>query len=261
MISMEFVKTHISDRIGYIVLNRPEKRNALNYQFVTELKESFGSFANNDAVKVIVLKAEGVAFCAGADLEYLQQLQKNTFEENLADSIHLMELYRLIYTLNKVVIAQVNGHALAGGCGLVSVCDFAFSIPEANFGYTESRIGFVPAIVMNFLIQKTGEANARMMLLSGNVIKAQAALNYGIISTIVEAEEDLEKEVTAFAQHLIANNSASSMELTKRMLAAIQNMTLDQALLYAAEMNATARSSDDCKKGIAAFLNKEPAKW
>ncbi|ABG60215.1 enoyl-CoA hydratase/isomerase family protein [Cytophaga hutchinsonii] len=258
---MEFVQTNISDRIGYVILNRPEKRNALNYQFVSELKESFLAFSKNDAVKVIVLKAEGVTFCAGADLEYLQQLQNNTFEENLADSTHLMELYKLIYTLNKVVIAQVNGHALAGGCGLVSVCDFAFSIPEANFGYTESRIGFIPAIVMNFLIQKIGEANARMMLLSGNVIKAQDALNYGIISTIVDAEEDLEETVTGFAQHLILNNSGTSMELTKRMLAAIQNMTLDQALIYAAEMNAAARSSDDCKKGIAAFLNKENLKW
>jgi methylglutaconyl-CoA hydratase len=258
---MEFVQTNISDRIGYVILNRPEKRNALNYQFVSELKESFLAFSKNDAVKVIVLKAEGVTFCAGADLEYLQQLQNNTFEENLADSTHLMELYKLIYTLNKVVIAQVNGHALAGGCGLVSVCDFAFSIPEANFGYTESRIGFIPAIVMNFLIQKIGEANARMMLLSGNVIKAQDALNYGIISTIVDAEEDLEETVTGFAQHLILNNSGTSMELTKRMLAAIQNMTLDQALIYAAEMNAAARSSDDCKKGIAAFLNKEHLKW
>ncbi len=258
---MEFVQTNISDRIGYITLNRPEKRNALNYQFVSELKESFVAFSNNDAVKVIVLKAEGVTFCAGADLEYLQQLQSNSFEENLADSTHLMELYKLIYTLNKVVIAQVNGHALAGGCGLVSVCDFAFSIPEANFGYTESRIGFIPAIVMNFLIQKIGEANARMMLLSGNVIKAHDALHYGIISTIVDAEEDLEEAVIAFAQHLIQNNSGTSMELTKRMLAAIQNMTFDQALGYAAEMNATARSSADCKKGITAFLNKENLKW
>ncbi len=172
-----------------------------------------------------------------------------------------MELYKLISTLNKVVIAQVNGHALAGGCGLVSVCDFAFSIPEANFGYTESRIGFIPAIVMTFLIKKIGESNARTMLLSGNVIKAADAQRTGLITTIVDSEEELQEEVLKFAEHLIMHNSETSMELTKKMLAEIQSMPLHDALNYAAKMNALARNSSDCKKGIAAFLNKENIKW
>lgn len=258
---MDFVQTSINERIGFIILNRPEKRNALNFQFVSELKEAFQSFAKNPSVKVIVLKAEGISFCAGADLEYIQQLQHNTYEENLADSTHLMELYKLIYTLNKVVIAQVNGHALAGGCGLVSVCDFAFSIPEANFGYTESRIGFIPAIVMTFLVKKIGESNARMMLLSGNVIKAADAQKFGLINSLLDSEKELEEEVLTFAQHLIIHNSETSMELTKKMLAEIQPMPLNDALLYAAKMNAEARNSADCKKGITAFLNKEHIKW
>jgi methylglutaconyl-CoA hydratase len=258
---MKFIQTTITDRIGFIVLNRPDKRNALNFEFVSELKECFTEFSKNDAVKVIVLKAEGTSFCAGADLEYIQQLQNNTYEENLVDSTHLMELYHMIYTLNKVVIAQVNGHALAGGCGLVTVCDFAFCIPEANFGYTESRIGFIPAIVMSFLVKKIGEANARMMLLSGNVIKAQDALQYGIINSILDSEEELEETVTTFAKHLIEHNSSTSMELTKKMFAEIQGMPLAEALNYAAKMNATARNSADCKRGIEGFLNKESVKW
>lgn len=259
---MEFVQTHIDNRIGYITLNRPEKRNALNFQFVSELKESFKMFSADDNVKVIVLKAEGGVFCAGADLDYLQQLQNNTYEENLVDSTHLMELYKLIYTLDKVVIAQVNGHALAGGCGLVSVCDFAFSVPEASFGYTESRIGFIPAIVMTFLVRKIGESNARHMLLSGNVIKSQDALNFGIIHSIVDSDEkELTETVKEFAEHLIIHNSSMSMKLTKEMLAKIQDLPLDKALNYAAEMNAQARNSEDCKRGIASFLNKENIKW
>ncbi|MBC7451847.1 MAG: enoyl-CoA hydratase/isomerase family protein [Cytophagales bacterium] len=257
---MEYIKTEIKDRIGYIILNKPEKRNALNFQFVSELKEAILSFSTDDAVKVLVLKAEGNTFCAGADLEYLKALQSNTFEENLKDSMHLMELYKMIYTLNKVVIAQINGHALAGGCGLVSVCDFGFSVSGANYGYTESRIGFIPAIVMIFLVRKIGEARARGMLLSGNVIKAQDAMDYGLLSHIVE-DDDLEQEVYDFAQHLIIHNSGTSMELTKDMMAKIQNMDLDEALQYAANMNANARNSDDCKKGIEAFLNKEIIKW
>lgn len=258
---MEFVQTSIKDRIGFISLNRPDKRNALNFQFVCELKEAFQSFSKNGDVKVIILKAEGIAFCAGADLEYIQQLQHNTYEENLVDSTHLMELYKLIYTLNKVVIAQVNGHALAGGCGLVSVCDFTFSIHDANFGYTESRIGFIPAIVMTFLVKKIGEANARTMLLSGNVIKATDAQKYGLVTTIFDSEEELQEEVLKLAEHLILHNSETSMELTKKMLAEIHGMPLNEALTYAAKMNAVARNSDDCKKGIAAFLNKENIKW
>ena len=258
---MEFVKTELSNRIGYITLNRPDKRNALNFQFVSELKESFELFSKNQDVKVIVLKAEGVVFCAGADLDYIQKLQSNTYEENRVDSTHLMELYKLIYTLNKVVIAQVNGHALAGGCGLVSVCDFAFTVPEANFGYTESRIGFIPAIVMSFLMRKIGESNARQMLLSGNVIKAQDAQKFGLIHTIVDSEKELNETVTDFAQHLIIHNSGMSMEVTKKMLAEIQDLPFQQALEYAAEMNAQARNSEDCKRGIAAFLNKETLKW
>lgn len=258
---MEFVQTSIKDRIGYISLNRPDKRNALNFQFVSELKEAFQSFSKNTDVKVIILKAEGIAFCAGADLEYIQQLQHNTYEENLADSTHLMELYKLIYTLNKVVIAQVNGHALAGGCGLVSVCDFAFSVPEANFGYTESRIGFIPAIVMTFLVKKIGEANARTMLLSGNVIKAADAQKCGLITTIYDSEDEMQEEALKFAEHLIMHNSETSMELTKKMLAEIHALPLNDALNYAAKMNAIARNSEDCKKGIAAFLNKENIKW
>ncbi|MCU0417007.1 MAG: enoyl-CoA hydratase-related protein [Cytophagaceae bacterium] len=249
------------NRIGYIIINRPEKRNALNDATVTELKEAFTTFESDDEVKIIILKATGNAFCAGADLEYLTQLESNSYEDNLADSTHLMELYYTIYQLKKVVIAQVHGHALAGGCGLVSVCDFSFSVPEANFGYTENRIGFVPAIVMIFLIRKIGEAKAREMLLSGNVIKASQAVQYGLVTSLVDAEEDLEKTVEDFAQHLVIHNASSSMATTKIMLAQIQDKPLLEALRYAAKMNAKTRSSEDCRKGIHAFLNKENIKW
>ncbi len=154
----------VADRIGYITLNRPDKRNALSFDLVKELKEAFARAEDDAAVKVIVLRANGEAFCAGADLAYLQNLQKFSHVENLADSNHLKELFLQIYILKKVVIAQVQGHALAGGCGLATVCDFSFSVPEAKFGYTEVKIGFIPAIVMVFLIRKIGEGKARHLL-------------------------------------------------------------------------------------------------
>jgi methylglutaconyl-CoA hydratase len=257
---MELVKYATEDRICWITINRPEKRNALNSQVVTELKAAFKKAEADDQVKVVVLTGEGDVFCAGADLEYLQKLQNNTYEENLSDSKNLMELYYQIYTLKKVVVAQVNGHAVAGGCGLVSVCDFAYAVREANFGYTEVRIGFIPAIVSVFLVKKIGEARSREMLLSGEIYTSKTALQYGLINHVVE-DEDLSTVVRDFCEKLVVNNSLSSMELTKKMLADIFAMDVKEALNYAAESNARARSTDDCKKGIASFLNKEKPIW
>jgi methylglutaconyl-CoA hydratase len=249
-----------SNRIGYITLNRPEKRNALSFELVQELKDAFGRAAKDDSVKIIVLRAQGEAFCAGADLAYLQNLQTFSYEENLADSNHLKELFYQIYTLPKVVIAQVQGHALAGGCGLASVCDFSFAVPEAKFGYTEVKIGFIPAIVMVFLIRKIGEGKARQLLLSGDVIKSDEALTLGLINKIVSREK-LEEEVLTFAQQLITSNSSQSMMLTKKMIAEVQSLSLNDALSFASASNAQARGSEDCKRGIAAFLNKEKIAW
>jgi methylglutaconyl-CoA hydratase len=257
---MEYVKYTVENRVGYIKLNRPEKRNALNYNFVKELKATFKVAEADEKVKVIVLKAEGDSFCAGADLEYLQSLQKFTFEENLQDSNHLMELFKMVHSLDKIVVAQVQGHALAGGCGLVSVCDFSFSVSDANYGYTESRIGFVPAIVMVFLLRKVGEARAKELLLTGTPITAKHAKDFGLINWIVEADE-LESSVKEFVQELCVKNSGMSMQLTKKMINEIQSMPLEEALLFACRKNAEARNSPDCKKGIEAFLKKEKIVW
>lgn len=257
---MNQVEYTVQDRIGYITLNRPEKRNALSFELVAALKDAFDIAENDNAVKVIVLRANGEAFCAGADLGYLQQLQKFSYEENLADSNHLKELFQKIYTLKKVVIAQVQGHALAGGCGLATVCDFSFSVPEAKFGYTEVKIGFIPAIVMIFLLRKIGEGKARQLLLTGDLITAEDARAIGLINTIVP-KETLEQEVYTFAQRLITTNSATSMEYTKQMIAAVPSLSLEDALTFASTMNAKARASDDCIKGIQAFLSKEKISW
>lgn len=258
--TMQYIQYETTQQIAYITLNRPDKRNALSYDVVTELKQAFSRAADDDDVKVVVLKANGKVFCAGADLAYLQQLQKNTYEENLEDSYHLKDLFYQIYTLDKVVIAQVQGHAIAGGCGLVSVCDFAFTVPEAKFGYTEVRIGFIPAIVKVFLLRKIGEMKSKELLLTGELISAEQAQAYDIVNRVVEAN-DLHEAVRSFADMLITQNSKQSMAFTKKMIAKVQSLSLEDGLQYAAEQNAYARASEDCKRGIAAFLNKEELKW
>ena len=257
---MDLIRYETGNRMATITLNRPEKRNALSHELVSELKQAFQKAANEPKVKVIVLKAEGNTFCAGADLAYLQQLQSNTYEENLEDSMNLKELFEMIYTVPKVVIAQVQGHAIAGGCGLATVCDLVYAVPHAQFGYTEVKIGFVPAIVMVFIVRKLGDAKARELLLTGQLVSAQKAMELGMVNEVVPPEQ-LEQRVHEVAQQLITTNSEQSMGLTKQMMAEVQQMTIVDALQYAAEQNAHARSTKDCKKGIAAFLAKEKIRW
>jgi len=257
---MDLVNVSSKNRIGYITINRPEKRNALSSELVGSLKRAFSWMESAEEVKVVVLKANGKVFCAGADIEYLKKLQENTYEENLEDSNHLKELFLKIYLFPKPVIAQVQGHAIAGGCGLVTVCDFAFSVPEAKFGYTEVRIGFIPAVVMVFLLRKTGEGQAKHLLLTGELITAENAVDHHLINDVIDGDQ-LEEKVVVFANKLIEKNSATSMAITKKMISEVQSMSLEDSLNYAADMNAKARSTKDCHRGIAAFLNKEKIVW
>ena len=255
-----FVNYNCEERVGFITLNRPEKRNALNAQFVSELKESFTHAEKDTDCKVIVLKAKGDAFCAGADLDYLQKLQSNSYDENLADSTHLMELFQQIYTLPKVVIAQVQGHAIAGGCGLASVCDLAIASKESKFGYSEVKIGFIPAIVSVFLIKQIGVAKSKELLLTGKIISADEAKSIGLINK-VSIKEKLESSVMNTAQSLVKTASADSLKLTKQLINGVSDKSISEGFEWAAEMNAKARETNDCKKGIAAFLNKEKLNW
>lgn len=257
---MDLIAYSKSERVANITINRPAKRNALNPELVTLLTKAFDAASEDEDVKVIILKAIGDVFSAGADLEYLQQLQNNTNEENLRDTIALKELFLLIYRSPKLVIAQVEGHAIAGGCGLASVCDIVFSVPEAKFGYTEVKIGFIPALVACFLVRKLGEGRAKELLLSGDLIDANTASNYGLINFIVN-KEDISISVAAYAQKIVQGTSANSIALSKELLISVKDLSLDEGLKLAVSLNVQTRSSAECKRGIAAFLNKEKLEW
>lgn len=250
----------VKERIIYLTLNRPEKRNALNDVLLIELKDAIIRAENNALVKVVVINARGPVFCAGADLEYIRNMQTFSLEENMADSSVLAEVLQLIYRSSKIYIAQVEGSAIAGGCGLMTVCDFAFVVPEAQVGYPEARMGFVPAIVMVFLLRKIGETRAKELMLSADLISADKALRYDLINNIIPADE-IQGYVYQFASRLCVQNSAASMQLIKKMTADLPDFPLNNALTFAAKMNAYARANDDCKRGIQAFLNKEKISW
>ncbi|TXC81991.1 enoyl-CoA hydratase/isomerase family protein [Luteibaculum oceani] len=256
-----FIEIEIANRIAEIKLNRPEKRNALNQNLVIELTTAFKSLESDPSVKVIILSGNGPAFCAGADLSYLQDLQKNTFEENLADSKTLMNLFETMYNLKKVIIAKITGHAIAGGAGLATVCDLVYSVPEAMYGYTEVKIGFIPALVSVFLVRKIGEAKAKDLLLTGRLIPAEEAREMGIFNAVF-SNHDIHDQVKKVASKLCTGASGASLFLTKQLIAKAQDTSnLNEALELAAKMNAEARATEDCQNGIAAFLNKEKILW
>ena len=190
----------------------------------------------------------------------MQQLQEYNFEENLKDSHSLAELFKLIYSFPKPVISIVNGPALAGGCGLATVCDMCFASPDSTFGYTEARIGFIPAIVMIFLRKKTGETISKKLLLTGEIFSAAKALEYGLLTEIIKPAT-LEKEVHNLVVKMITGTSGNSLKMIKEMYSESDNTSLDEAIKYACYMNATARETADCKRGISAFLNKEKITW
>jgi methylglutaconyl-CoA hydratase len=241
-------------------LNRPDKRNALNADLVTALKEELTAAGADDSVRVVVLTGNGSAFSAGADLTSLKALRDASPLQNEKDSRHLAELFRQIYQHPKPVIAKVNGHAIGGGCGLAAVCDFSYVADGAKLGFSEVRIGFVPAIVMVFVRRKLGEAAVRDLLLRGRLVSAEEAAEVGLVNRAV-AEARLADEVQYLAGELATETSESAVALTKRMLAQVPGMGFEEAMDYAVQMNAFARGTDDCQAGIDAFLNDEDPPW
>lgn len=248
------VITRVVQNTGIIALNRPEKRNALNPELIRIIKNSLDSFISDNGVKVIIITGEGKAFCAGADLEYLLSLRSSTVEENRNDSRNIAELFLNIYEYPKPVIAAVNGPAVAGGCGIASVCDFVVAHKQyAKFGYSEVKIGFVPAIVSVFLIRRIGEGKARQLLLTGGIIDGERALQIGLADYLTENPLQTALDLSVQLQE----NSVTSMEYTKKMIRDITTMNTRDAIEYCIELNTRSRSSEDFIKGLNSFLNKK----
>jgi len=193
------------DAVDTITLNRPDKRNAISFELIDELLRGLDEVAKSRA-QVLILTGAGKAFCSGMDLDDLKALMGRSAEQNLKDSETMVRLFRSLYEFPKVTIAAVNGAAIAGGSGLALLCDFTLAVPQAKFGYTEVRIGFVPAIVSTFLLRQVGEKQARDLLLTGRMIGADEAARIGLIKEIV-APENLMAKARELAAVLIENLS------------------------------------------------------
>jgi methylglutaconyl-CoA hydratase len=247
-----------SDRIATITLNRADKRNAISYELIDDLIAALKEAATSSA-QVVILTGAGKAFCSGMDLDSLKQLTGRTHEQNVQDSETMASLFRTLYDFPKPTIAAVNGPAIAGGTGLATLCDFTLAVPEAKFGYTEVRIGFVPAIVSSFLIANIGEKRARDLLLTGRIFGADEALKLGLVNEIVPPERLMARAHELAGQLL--ENSPASLQATKKLLSSYTREQLDRQVKQAVQGNAGIRQTADFKEGITAFLEKRKPTW
>jgi methylglutaconyl-CoA hydratase len=244
--------------LATITLNRPDKRNAVSYELIHDLLRALDE-VNNSSARVLILTGAGKAFCSGMDLENLKALIGRTPKQNLEDSRTMVSLFRSLYEFPKPTIAAVNGAAIAGGTGLALLCDFTLAVPEANFGYTEVRIGFVPAIVATFLLRQVGEKIARDLLLTGRLFDATEALRLGLIKEIVSPERLLDRAHELAAQ--LAENGPLSLLHTKRLLTDHARAELDLQIETAIRENAGIRETADFREGVESFLERRKPQW
>lgn len=242
-----------------IAINRPDKRNALSRSLIAALTGAFHRAANDDRARSVILTGNGPAFCAGMDLDELRGTVENSAESELVwdDAEKLSALYSLIYELPKPTIAAVNGAAVAGGAGLMTVCDLAVSVPMAKFGYPEVRRGLVAAMVLPHLLRHVNERTARWMLLTGELIDADEAVRVGLINRVVPPD-DLMATATGWTKSL-AEGGPKALATTKELLRRCSPQGVPVAEL--ANASAEPRLTDECRGGLTAFFDKKPAPW
>ncbi len=248
------VTMEVKDGIARITLNRPEKRNALDRELIAQLKESIRTSAGNPECRVVLLQGAGTDFCSGADLSGLEKTAQDGVLDNMADARQTAELFLMMRNHPRPIIAAVHGRALAGGCGIATASDIILAAESAQFGYPEVNIGFVPAMVMAILRRSVSEKAAFELVVSGQVISAGRAQELGMAHRVY-ADEKFTTEVNAYAA-MLAAKSASALMLSKRLLYNMDSMSFEAALEAGVEINAIARMTEDCQRGIARFLNK-----
>jgi methylglutaconyl-CoA hydratase len=252
------IQLAIDSGVATITLNRPDKRNAISYDLIEDLLGALNAIVKSSAL-ILILTGAGKAFCSGMDLDNLKALSGRSPEQSVEDSETMARLFRSLYDFPKPTIAAVNGAAVAGGCGLATLCDFTLAVPEAKFGYTEVRIGFVPAIVSTFLLRQIGEKHARDLLLTGRIIDAEEAHRMGLVNEVVAADRLMPRAQELAAQ--LMENSPASLTSTKRLLSDYARQELDTQIRAAVRENAGIRSTHDFREGVSSFLEKRKPQW
>jgi len=256
--SFQTLELAFDSRIATVTFNRPEKRNALSFQMIGEILGALDEIEKSEAL-VAIFTGAGKAFCAGMDLDELKSLTGKTHTENVEDSRRMAALFRRLYDFPKPTIAAVNGAAIAGGAGIATMCDFTLAVSEAKFGYTEVRIGFVPAIVSSILVWQVGHKIARDLLLTGRIFDADEAHRIGLVNEVVMTD-NLAGRSQALASQIM-ENSPTSLRLTKQLINGFIDKVLDDQMQQAIEENAAIRQTADFHEGVNSFLEKRKPRW
>jgi methylglutaconyl-CoA hydratase len=244
--------------IALITLNRPDKRNAISATMIAELMSALAD-VESGGERVVIVTGTGKAFCAGMDLDELKVLAAQSPEQNLMDARRTAALFRRLWSFPKPLIAAVNGAALAGGCGIATLCDFMLAAPEAKFGYTEVRVGFMPALVSMFLERQIGEKLARDLFFTGRILDSAEAKAVGLITQIVPLDELL-RAARELASTLMVN-SPGAVQATKGLLVRASEAEIDRRIELAVAASVAIRSTADFREGLAAFLEKRQPRW
>jgi methylglutaconyl-CoA hydratase len=244
----------VENSIARIVLNRPEKRNALNDELIAQIKRGLEQAAGEASVKAIIISGAGKDFCSGADLSALQKIAQASMNDNAEDARSLLDLFVQIRQIRVPVIAAVKGRALAGGCGLATACDIVVAAGSARFGYPEVKIGFVPAMVLAILRRNVSEKRAFELITRGEEISAAYAKEIGLVNQVY-SDDTFDQDVDAYVRRF-AEVSSTAVALTKGLLYQVDGLQFLEALETGADVNVIARMTEDCQRGIARFLKK-----
>jgi methylglutaconyl-CoA hydratase len=257
--NFETISYSVRDQVATVTLDRPEIHNAFNEVMIAELTEIFKKVSEDESVRVVVLTGNGKSFSAGADLNWMKKMINYGYDQNLEDSLKLAELFYLMYSLPKPIIARVNGAAIGGGTGLVAVCDIAIAAENAKFSLSEVKLGLVPACISPYVIRKVGEGKCREFFLTGERLTAQRALEVGLVNHVVSSEE-LDQAVQEKVNQLISSGP-KALAMCKELLKSVTGMDFEKAKTYTADMIASMRIGDEGQEGMNAFLEKRKPKW
>ena len=255
----ETIKLDQENQVAWITLNRPQVHNAFNSTMIAELDSAYESVALDKNIRVVILTGEGKSFCAGADLNWMREIIKYSFEQNLEESRHVAELLHKIYALAIPTIAMVNGTAIGGGTGLLSACDIAIASDKARFGLSEVKLGLVPAAISPYVVRRIGESKARQYFLTGERITASTGLKIGLVNELVSLEE-LKARVDELIGGLLTSGP-QAIASCKELLFNTSRMDPDEIKEYTARMIANLRVSEEGQEGMSAFLEKRPPSW
>ncbi len=254
------INKNIKSNSAYITLARKEVHNALSPEMISDLTKIFLELDKDKNVKAVVLQAEGVSFCAGADLNYMKSMINASYEENLKDAENLGLMFKAIYDCSKPIIGSVQGSAFGGGVGLISVCDIAFACEDVLFALSEARIGLVPGVISPFVIKKVGINNASRYFLTSERFTAKTAKEIGLISEVVKNIEELNEKISGVISTIL-QNGPEAVSACKKLIRDVVDKEIEPALNVSKKYIAECRAGKEGQEGMKAFFEKRKPNW